>query len=333
MDFLEELEGMAINISLKEDEAISETDAARWQKLFGYTRAEAMQHIEEYRADLSRGRVPDALWDGVKAAKEDQGYDREAYEYSLARRHQAQIHVNKGDSTVRPEKGTFIVQLSGPLNSAAKVKEAADMNEIPEVCVGTGELGTTEFCEITASEKQRLLSWVWKHHANFQPTIVRLGKARKSLCQHNMAPTLGLDATLPQHRPDTTGMPVLPTQDQYPVWYFFYGTLCDPRVLTQQLNSEGCCSLVPAHVEGGQLSTWGGGKYMALVDAPSDSNKVVVGTAFLVQSREQEDALRFYETDQYEVVRCRIILTDSEKKGAQALQGLTFRFSGTLDDD
>jgi hypothetical protein len=324
MDLLMELEGMAINISA-EEEAVSETDAARWQNLFGYTRPEAVRHIEEYRADFSRRKAPDALWDGIKAGKEAQGYDREAYEYSLTRRCPAHSHANPDTdhSGVREEKGTFIVQLSGPLNSADKIREAADMNEAPKVCVGTGESGEAEFCEINAAERRKLLRWISKHHDNFQPTIVRLAKASKSLCRYNMAPMLGVDLTLPQHRPEFETDTPSPRQDQYPVWYFFYGTLCDSEVLTQQLNLQiSAASLVPALVEGGQIRTWGG-KYKALVEA-SRENKVS-GSAFLVQSREQEDALRFYETDKYEVVRCRILTEDGP------LQGLTFRFSGTVD--
>ncbi|RMD40106.1 hypothetical protein DV735_g5027, partial [Chaetothyriales sp. CBS 134920] len=137
-----------------------------------------------------------------------------------------------------------------------------------------------------------------------------------------MAPALGLvegTSTLPQYRPDYP----LGGPDQFPVWYFFYGTLADPAVLKHQLalTIEPC--LVPAVVEGGCVRTWAG-KYKALVDAPRDC--CVDGRAFLVESREQEDALRFYETDRYEVVRCRIVASN------HVFSGLTFRFNGSQRD-
>lgn len=39
-------------------------------------------------------------------------------------------------------------------------------------------------------------------------------------------------------------------------------------------------------------------------------------------SKEQEDALRAYETEKYEVVRCRI-----EMEGGEVVMGCTFRFA------
>jgi len=62
------------------------------------------------------------------------------------------------------------------------------------------------------------------------------------------------------------------------------------------------------------------------VDAPG-STAEVLGSAFLVRSREQEDALRFYETDKYEVVRCCIFTT-----GHGVFMGLTFPFDGVPED-
>ncbi|EXJ67246.1 uncharacterized protein A1O5_09893 [Cladophialophora psammophila CBS 110553] len=107
-----------------------------------------------------------------------------------------------------------------------------------------------------------------------------------------------------------------------PVWYFFYGTLGDPEVLKHHLNLDTEASLIPAHVEGGDVRLWAG-KYKALVDSPGSAK--VFESGFLVQSRE-EDALRFYETDKYEAVRCRIFTDDG------IFRGLTFRFDGVPED-
>lgn len=201
------------------------------------------------------------------------------------------------------------------------MKEAACLNDTPILETGVGELGEARFYQTDAYSKARLTDWLSRHYSGFKPTIVRFAKAKKQLCSHTMAPALGVDYTLPQNRPDCASLVPHLTQDQYPVWYFFYGTLDDPDVLKHQLSLTTGPSFLPATVYGGQVRTWAG-KYNALVDASPCSR--VLGSAFLVESRQQEDALRFYQTDKYEVVRCRL----HTPKGI--LDGLTFRFDGDL---
>ena len=48
------------------------------------------------------------------------------------------------------------------------------------------------------------------------------------------------------------------------------------------------------------------------------------GSAYQVSSKEHEDALRIYETENYEVVRCMIAMAD------EVVHGLTFRFVGPV---
>jgi hypothetical protein len=313
MDTLAELEFMASNALVGNECVVSGEDVARWQHLFGFKEAEAIRHIEDHRNDYTRARVSEELWTTIRLAKEAEGFDRDAYEYSLSLSHQQCL-------LPRPQQdasGTFILRLEGPLNTAERIKTAAGLVKLPTIAAGVGESGmSTSFCEIDGRAKAKLLDWVSQHHVGFQPTIVRLAKAKKDLCADSFAPTLSLDATLPQNRLIDNLHTPLPTQDQYPVWYFFYGTLGDPRVLTQQLGIDEP-ELVPAHIENGRLGTWAG-KYKALVDTWTPAK--VCGKAFLVRDREQEDALRFYETDKYEVVRCRIVTGDG------VLPGLTFRF-------
>ena len=317
MDILAELESMAVNVSLEDDEYVSREDAARWTRLFGFTDAEARHRIEEYRADFTRKRISDSLWTTLKADKEADGFDREAYEYSLA--HQKAIFAAR---PAQKAVGTFIIQLEGLLNSAQKVQEAAALSAAPAVATGTNDCGkATQFCEIDGHARAKILNWLAWEHAGFQPTIVRLAKAKKDLCTHSPAPTLAVEAILPQHRLDDSITP-LPAQDQYPVWYFFYGTLGEPEILSRQLGLEGPPELVPASVYGGQIRTWAG-KYRALVDAPGSR---VEGKAFFVRDREQEDALRFYETDKYEVARCQIDTENGQ------VPGLTFRFNGRQEE-
>jgi hypothetical protein len=154
----------------------------------------------------------------------------------------------------------------------------------------------------------------------FKPTIVRLSKAEKELSNSTQALYLGRDCTLPQNRATSASFVPLPTPDQYAVWHFFYGTLADPDVLSRHLDLSYEPKYIDAQVDDGRIRTWAG-KYKAMVDAPGEA---VEGSACLVESRDQEDALRFYETDQYEVVRCRIKTLNG------ALDGLKFRFSGDI---
>lgn len=128
---------------------------------------------------------------------------------------------------------------------------------------------------------------------------------------------------MPQHCSSGADDPkLLPGQDQYPVWYFFYGALADPAVPERLLGYEP--SYRQANVTGGALKTWGS-KYNALIDAPGEGNKVQ-GRAFLVQS-EEEDCLCLYETDKYEVVRCLIKISNR----SNVERGLAFRFIGECD--
>ncbi|KIW68924.1 hypothetical protein PV04_04836 [Phialophora macrospora] len=319
MDTLAELEFMASNALLGIECVVSGEDVTRWQHLFGFNEAEARRHIEDHRKDYVRTRVSDELWATIRLAKEAEGFDREAYEYSLS-------HQRCLPRVPRPQQntsGTYILRLEGPLDTAERIKTAAGLVQVPAITPGVGDSGApTSFCEIDGQAKVKLLDWISQHHVGFQPTIVRLAKAKKDLCAHSLAPTLSLDATLPQNRLIDNHNP-LPAQDQYPVWYFFYGTLGDPRILTQQLGVHEP-ELIPAHIENGRLGTWGG-KYKALFDTCTPAKAKVCGKAFLVRDREQEDALRFYETDKYEVVRCRIVTGDG------VLLGLTFRFGGPQD--
>lgn len=56
----------------------------RWQRLFEYSHAEAVERIKEHRSDLSRRRISDEYWSHVKTQYQDQGFGREAFEYSLS---------------------------------------------------------------------------------------------------------------------------------------------------------------------------------------------------------------------------------------------------------
>jgi hypothetical protein len=100
----------------------------------------------------------------------------------------------------------------------------------------------------------------------------------------------------------------------------FYGSLAEPGRLARLLDLPKEPTLSKATVNGAVITTRG--VYMALVDGPVTA--VVGGWAYHVMNAEHEDELLRYETDAYEVVRCRIHMDGS----GQTTHGLTFRFVG-----
>ncbi|KAF5511357.1 hypothetical protein CGCS363_v002530 [Colletotrichum siamense] len=224
-------------------------------------------------------------------------------------------------------KAKYLVKLENPIHSPQIVHRLGCITMPQEVFTATDEDGdTTKFCKIGEESKFHILQHFLQAKARFQPTIIRYNVADKDLLKTSIYPTLGYDATLPQNR--ITGdddKRLLPAQNEYPVWYFFYGTLADPDVLREQLGVEP--DYREASIKNGSLKTWGG-KYKALVDALDAKAPPVKGKAFQVMNREVEETLRTYETDKYEVTRCLIEMADS----IEEVRGLTFRFAGEADE-
>lgn len=224
-------------------------------------------------------------------------------------------------------KAKYLLKLENSIDSLKDVRRLGRMTMPPEVFSATNEDGDkTKFCKIGEKSKFHILQHFRHTEPRFQPTIIRYNVANKDLFKTSIYPTLGCDATFPQNR--ITGdddQRLLPAQNEYPVWYFFYGTLADPDVLRQQLGVE--VNYREASIKCGVLKTWGG-KYKALVDARDGKAPPVKGKAFLVKDKEVEETLRTYETDKYEVTRCLIEMTDS----IEEVRGLTFRFAGEADE-
>ncbi len=147
MDLLAELETMAVNVT-EEEEMISDADVQRWQNLFGLTRLESSKAIETYHGDYSRARIADEHWDAVKSEQEAKGHNRESYEYSLTQ-------TRKGTKlfSTPVERGSFIVQLAGPLDTAERSQEAAALSQVPPLATGSGEDGEAHICEIDGAAK------------------------------------------------------------------------------------------------------------------------------------------------------------------------------------
>ncbi|CAD6586703.1 MAG: hypothetical protein ASARMPREDX12_003763 [Alectoria sarmentosa] len=110
------------------------------------------------------------------------------------------------------------------------------------------------------------------------------------------------------------------------VCYFFYGTLQNPRTLSNILEKTvEPSSLRPALIIGYSCELWG--TYKVLVDGPMGA--IVEGAAYEVQSEEDETRLAAYETNAYETASCLINLK-TEKGGStpQTISGKTFRYAG-----
>ena len=267
--------------------------------------------------------MTDDLWDIVRGVKEASGYDREAYEHELEnertkpQRSAGQVGPSVSEAS---SKSTYILKLEGPFDTPAKVQEAAALTETPAITTGSGQLGDASFVTIDTTAKDAITSWLSRHGTKgFAPTIVKVSKSAKDLSAHSMCPTLGIETTLPQHRPQTSGAEFTPAPDQYPVWYFVYGNLAVPEILTRRLSLSEPPKFTPATVKGGVIRRWRN-KDNALID--DGSSAYTSGWAYLLQTEEHEEALRLYETENYEIVRCLITMEGKE------VWGLTFKFVG-----
>jgi hypothetical protein len=323
-EFIAELENMAANTVCTIAEESLADDTKRWQTLFGFSGAQAVEQIHLHRNNMARSKVSDELWSIVQKEQEAQGFDRDSYEYALTngvfmRKPLLETTTSRHHSS----NTTYIVKIDGPISSADRVKEVTQLSHTPEIARGTGEAGDAVFCKIDGTTRQKLIAWLGKEHPSFRPTIIRLSKSPKHLSSYTMAPLLGKDTTLPQHRPNHANFTPLPSEDQYPVWYFFYGNLAKPTELQQRLNLVELPSYTPASIQGGKIKSWRG-QFKALVEA-DDAERYESGSAYLVRSREEEEILQFYETEKYEVVRCIINM----EGGSRNVNGLVFRFAGS----
>lgn len=343
MDLFEELESMAVNA--EEDSNLefepSEEEIARRQTLFAYPYSEAVEQIRNQRDDYSRFRVTNDHWDLVRLQKEAQGYSWDAYEHWIKTGSQSALPPKESkpiDALVSRVESSYLILPEGILNTPRSIQDAANLSEPPRSVQAASDTGDAVFCSINGHMKQSIEIWLSQQRSSFRPTFVRLSKAKKDLSPTSIHPTLGLESTLPQHRfsLDPSFYKTLSQhrdsniciaravfQNDYPVWYFFYGTLADPDPLTRLLSlpEAESFSLVPASISRGLIKTWQG-KYKALVDGASSDH--VHGSAYEVTSKEREEALLIYETENYEVTRCGIDML------GQTVHGLTFRFVGSL---
>lgn len=302
MDPFEELEPMAENARLEDagtvDGEPSVEQVARWQKLFHYCETRAIREIKQHRADVNKIRVSNDLWSSVQAKME--GYDREAYEHELMQGKGGE--AESASPVALDSRSSDAVEfwfrlgnaaMGEPLNTPEEVQRIAGMSKAPGTSLGEGEDGQATFCTVDSAAKNRIEQFAKTTKPRFLPLFITRSLARKELRVGSAYPTLGLDTTLPQHRPQSKV-----GQMEFPLWYFFYGTLADPNVLTRLLSLEDPPHLEDAKVFGGVIKH--AGAYRALMNGPETAE--VHGFAYRVESEEHEEALRSYETSAYEVV-------------------------------
>lgn len=229
---MEALERMGANaINSFEDEP-SEVDIKRWQTLFSVTHVDAQHNPKVYREDLDRCRIADELWFDMKASKEAQGFDREAYEYELFCRQKVNSTAGAPiTSSVLSSPQNNVLRgllLGGPLNTPENVRDIAGFT--PTFVTAESEETTTSFCYVTGDQERRIRQGLKDRGISFEPCFITINIAAKDL---SALPKLGVnDPTLPQHRLNSlTDLPY-----GYPVLYFFYGTLAQPEILS--LNSK-----------------------------------------------------------------------------------------------
>lgn len=107
-------------------------------------------------------------------------------------------------------------------------------------------------------------------------------------------------------------------------WYFFYGSLMDPKQLQQVLGRrEPPRDLRPAEIIGYNIRMWG--PYPVLLDGPPGN--VVKGVAYEIEGGEYKDKLARYETANYREHNCMIQFSAEE-----SVIGITFQWAGDESD-
>ena len=114
------------------------------------------------------------------------------------------------------------MKLEDPLADTKHLQKIAGLNSPPSVRTGQGEDGEAQFCRVDGAAKARVEDWLSRQRLAHRPTFIPESMAAKNLSPDSLNPKLGslVDATLPQHRWNTSDQGWVPTQDQYPVWTF-----------------------------------------------------------------------------------------------------------------
>ncbi|KAK4615893.1 hypothetical protein CLAFUW4_10491 [Fulvia fulva] len=175
---LEALAGNAWNATPNNDTTTSRpepisTTSTRWSKLFEISSDDAIDLIISHRNDLTRTRISDEHWDLIRVEKEAEGHDRETYEYELNLQQKKAALPNlvpaAEDSGI-----TYLVELTGPLDSVEQVQRAAGLRAEPEVVYGeSAEDGRNVVLAcIDGTAKSKLLNWASTDGGGYEPVIL-----------------------------------------------------------------------------------------------------------------------------------------------------------------
>ncbi|KAF5622258.1 uncharacterized protein FTJAE_10992 [Fusarium tjaetaba] len=217
------------------------------------------------------------------------------------------------------EAAKFLIKLEWPLDSPETVAQAAGIPSPDEGAIS----GPCYFLEINAINKAAIEAYLKTNLSlsGFSPTFIPWNPARKSLSPPSLHPTLDIESTLPHQRLEYVHDEPCPAQNEYPVWYFIYGDLADPSVLVELLGDN--LRFYTAEIIGGG--------YMGNFSPANNVEDLMSLTsiALQVETQEQEDMLRAYQGDAYEVVRCPIYVACTDYieflAYGEEVPGLTFR--------
>lgn len=246
MDTLIALENMAQTSAT----ADSYADVDRWMKRFGYTAAQAEKAIETHFQDLSRIIVSDDHWDMVRTTTDARGHDPESYAHYLMQHASAPSTLQQPSpmrsNTKKRTAEQYLVKIVQGL-TAADIQAIAGLlqpqkvvtNDFDDNCSAIVDTST-----MAALENSLPQGFFY---------VPLPAPAAKDLSDISLAPTLGVEATLPQHRICNAPSPL---QHEYPVPYFFYGTLAEPIRLSRLLDLEYEPSFRAATISRGKKRRW-----------------------------------------------------------------------------
>jgi hypothetical protein len=309
---------------------IFELEIQRWQKLFRYTRYEASRALIWQFTNRLWVTLSDHKWELVRTLPEAAYHDQESYSHLLVRRRlrekaKQRIKHDKKKDAKKYENLRCVVGLSPILPTLKVVASYAKLRTTPKFLpkpfpgsLIAAHATTPRSVVLRASAMQIVFAdrWPW-----IQATFRVVTLAEKDLSTVSIAPTLGRNATLPHLRLGSASTIPRPAQNEYPVWYFFYGLLGNSNTLAHLLEIP-APGLRVARVTGG--ITVSSRNQRAMFDGSEDDK--VEGWAYQVMTREDEDILRIFARMCNEVVRCRIRFRGEGKAwDGGEVDGLTFR--------
>ncbi|KAJ5928375.1 hypothetical protein N7466_007331 [Penicillium verhagenii] len=129
-------------------------------------------------------------------------------------------------------------------------------------------------------------------------------------------------------KPQSTQHASIPADPFEPLFCFLYGTLMDPKTLSEVLRMlDPLPAMRRARLTGYGVKLWG--SYPALIHNPV---QVVDGKVFEIMSKKQLDLLASYETDRYRVHHCAIDILNDDSTVKSTIQGFTFLWNDQQDD-